>query len=214
MSLRWIGFVALVAQGCVVVVSSCRYGPPPVEHPAVNAAKAGRMAMEQYDSNGDGVVSGAELDQAPALRAGLPRLDANGDKAISADEVAGRIEQWRRGGVALMSFACTVTLDGQPLSGATVTFEPEAFLGDQYKTASGVTSDYGTASATIPKEERPDPTLSGMHVGLYKVKISKRVGDREIIPARYNEQTILGQEVSRDIPEVSNHLVVYALKSK
>jgi hypothetical protein len=214
MSVRWTSFATFFALGSVVFASSCRYGPPPVEHPSVNPAKAGRLAIEQYDTNGDGVVSGAELDQAPGLRAGLPRLDTNGDKAISADEVAARIEQWRRGGVALMSFACTVTLDGQPLSGATVTFEPESFLGDQYKTASGVTSDYGTASATIPKDQRPDPTLSGMHVGLYKVRISKRAGDRELIPPRYNEQTMLGQEVSRDIPEVSNHLVVYALKSK
>jgi hypothetical protein len=32
-----------------------------------------------------------------------------------------------------------------------------------------------------------------------------------MIPAKNNEQTILGQEVAADVPEIANNRVVYAL---
>jgi hypothetical protein len=53
-----------------------------------------------------------------------------------------------------------------------------------------------------------------MHLGLYKVKISKKVNGKELIPAKYNEATVLGQEVAPDVPDVGTNRVVYALKSQ
>ena len=47
--------------------------------------------MKQYDTNGNGNVAGAELNQAPSLRAALDKLDANGDQGVSAEEVTARI---------------------------------------------------------------------------------------------------------------------------
>ena len=53
-----------------------------------------------------------------------------------------------------------------------------------------------------------------MHLGFYKVKISKRVNGKETIPAKYNEATLLGQEVAPDVPKILNNRVVYALTTK
>jgi hypothetical protein len=199
----------------LAAIASCNSGPAAVRQPSINAASAGRLAIEQYDTNGDRRVAGDELEQAPALRAALPRLDTDSDAAVTADEIAGRVMAWKGMVSGLMSFSFSVTLDGSPLANATVTFEPEAFLGEEIKPAVGVTNEFGGGGATIPKELRPDPTSPpGMHLGLYKVKISKTVGGKEIIPRQYNEETILGQEVAYDVPEISGNRLVYALKSK
>jgi hypothetical protein len=44
-----------------------------------------------------------------------------------------------------------------------------------------------------------DEKFPGVYLGLYRVKVSKQVGGRETIPARYNSQTELGCEVATDI---------------
>jgi hypothetical protein len=167
-----------------------------------------------YDKNGDGVIAGDELDRAPALKEALSRLDTNADKGVSADEIAARVNAWKATQLGMTSIRCHVTLDGEPLTGATVTFEPEPFLGNEIKAAIGVTNPFGDAAPTIPKEQRPDPRLpGGIHLGLYKVRISKMVNAKEMIPSRYNAETTLGQEVSNDDPAVQRMNMVFALKS-
>jgi hypothetical protein len=107
-----------------------------------------------------------------------------------------------------------VTLDGQPLAGAQVLFEPEAFLGDEIKKATGTTNQFGDVAPVIAKEDRANPTLpGGVHFGLYKVRISKQAGGKETIPARYNSETTIGQEVSYDDPGLGFKGITYALKS-
>jgi len=208
---RW---PALLVVG-LAAMSSCGYGPPSVKQPAIDPAEAAARAIEQYDTSGDGIVAGDELNRAPGLRAALSRLDTSGDGGVTADEVEGRIRQWQEMRTAVSLFAFTVTLDGSPLAGASVTFEPEQFLGGEVKSAGCATNDYGRCGATIPDDERPDPTTPpGMHFGLYKVKISKVVNGRETIPAKYNDETVLGQEVAADVPEINKNRVVYALSSK
>jgi hypothetical protein len=196
-------------------MSSCNYGPPAVEQPAIDPSDAAELAIEQYDTSGDGIIAGDELDRAPALRTALARLDSSGDGGVAADEIERRIRQWQEMRTAVSLFAFTVTLDGSPLIGASVTFEPEEFLGGEVKAAGCATNDFGRCGATIPDDQRPDPTTPpGMHFGLYRVKISKVVGGRETIPARYNDKTTLGQEVAADVPEINNNRVVYALTTK
>jgi len=195
-------------------IASCNFGPRPVKQPSISPSRAGSQAMEMYDTNGDGIVSGDELEKAPALKAALPRLDTNGDKGVSADEVAARVNAWKAMRTGMTSVRCSVTLNGQPLAGAKVTLEPARFLGDDIKPATGTTNEYGDASPTIAKEDRPDPKLpGGAHFGLYKVRISKAVNGKETIPAIYNTETILGQEISYDDPGMKNHNITYALKS-
>ena len=103
----------------------------------------------------------------------------------------------------------------QAARGASVTFEPEPFLGDEIQRAVAKTDMFGTGGPSIPKELRPDPTTPpGIQFGLYRVKVSKVVGGKELIPRRYNEETILGQEAAPDVSEIANRRVVFALTSK
>jgi hypothetical protein len=185
-----------------------------VKQPSIDPTSAGRQAMEQYDTNGDGKVAGDELEKAPALKAALPRLDTDQDGGVTADEVAARVNAWKAMQSGMTGVRMNFTLDGQPLADANVTLEPEAFLGDEVIAAVGVTSQFGDASPSIPKEQRPDPTLpGGAHFGLYKVRVSKMVNGKETIPARYNAETTLGQEVSYDDPGMKSNNIRFVLKS-
>lgn len=211
------GFWRLAAWYALALVlcTSCARGPAPVHQPGIDPGDAGSRAMEMYDTNQDGKVAGDELEKAPGLKAALARLDQDGDKAVTADEVAARVRTWQTSGHGLLSFGYKVTLNGRPLPDATVTFEPEAFLGDELKPASGATNMMGGGGATIAKEDRPSPTTPpGMHLGLYKVKISKIADGKETIPAKYNSATTLGQEVAMDVPGVDTNSVVYELSTK
>jgi hypothetical protein len=168
--------------------------------------------MDIYDTNGDGTIAGDELKKAPALMAALPRLDTNGDGGVSEDEVEARVNAWKDMQTGMTTVRCHVTLNGQPLVGANVVFEPEPFLGDEIKTARGTTNVYGDAAPTIAPEDRPDPTLpGGAHFGLYKVRFSKIVNGKETIPPQYNSETIVGQEVSYDDPAMKSHNMMFEL---
>jgi hypothetical protein len=200
----------------LLVLAACSQGPPRVNQPYIDADGAGELAMEQYDTNGDGVVGGEELDKAPGLKAMLATADTNGDKAISAEEVTARIEQWQTMRTGLMSFSFVAKLDGKPLEDATVTIVPETFLGEEIKAAVATTDMFGSGGPSIPKEQRPDPktTPPGVQIGLYKVKISKIANGREMIPPSYNETTTLGLEIAPDVSDILNRRVVFEVKTK
>jgi hypothetical protein len=194
-------------------ITGCHYGADAIKAPAIDADGAAEQAMELYDSNSDGRIAGAELDKVPALNSAMKTLDTNQDQAVSADEIAARVEAWHRSGLGLMSFTFMMTLDGSPVQGATVTFEPEAFLGDEVKPAVTTTDEFGGGGPSIPKELRPG-IPPGIHLGFYKVKVSKIVNGKETIPAKFNEQTILGQEVAPDTPDLADLRTKYILSSK
>jgi hypothetical protein len=198
----------------IVPMASCNRGPARVGQPGISPSGAGSSAIEAYDKNNDGMISGTELEAVPALKAAFPRFDTSGDKGVSADEIAARVNAWKAMRTGLASVRLHVTLDGQPLTGAEVVFEPEPFLGDEVKKATGTTNQFGDVAPTVAKEDRPDPTLpGGVHFGLYKVRISKKTNGREIIPARYNTATTLGQEVAYDDPGILNNNLAFNLKS-
>jgi hypothetical protein len=194
--------------------AGCSHQPARVEPPSFNASSAAQQALEKYDKNGDGVISGDELAKSPALKSALSRLDANGDKGVSADEIVERINKWQASRIGLMPFSCTIVLDGRPVEGATVTMEPESFLGDEVKPATAVTDAAGSGRLSIPKDQIADPTMSGIQLGFYRVKISKIVGGKEFIPRKFNEETTLGQEAALDVGEISGRRAVYAVSTK
>ncbi len=199
--------------GVAIIFVGCNFGPSAVRQPAIDASRAGKEALALYDSNHDGVISGDELEHAPAIKAALPRLDTNGDGGVSADEVAARVKAWKAMESGMTSVRMHFTLDGQPLVGAKVTLEPEPFLGTEIKVATGTTTQFGDVSPTIAKEDRPAPNLpGGANFGLYKVRVSKAVNGKETIPARYNIETTLGQEVSYDDPGMKSNNITFALK--
>ncbi len=112
-----------------------------------------------------------------------------------------------------MPFSCRLTLDRAPLVGATVTLIPEKFLGPNLLPATGTSNEQGLAMLTIAKEKLPNPNYSGVHVGLYRIEISKLAGGAETIPAHYNVNTQLGQEVAQGVLALQGPVPI-DLKSK
>ena len=186
-----------------------------VTAPGYNPAQAGAKAMEVYDTDKDGFVAGSELENAPGLKAALQNLDTDGDGKVSAAEVADRVRAWESQGVGLMQFSCDVVLDGRGVEGATVTFEPDAFLEGVVESATATTDGFGTASPRVPKEKRRSPNdPPGTQLGIYKVRISKMAGGKETIPPQFNSETTLGQEVAKDDPSILNKRMLFDLKSR
>jgi hypothetical protein len=194
-----------VAMGCwLLTVCGCG-GLSPVKPPDVDADEAAGAAILEYDSNGDGQLSAEELKKLPAIK--LKDVDSDNNGQLSADELAARLRQWTEGRAGILSFHGVVTLDGSPLSDAEVMLDPEPFLGDAVKPAQGTTRS-GDVIVKIDPELLPldQRTLRGVHPGLYKVRITH---PSIKIPARYNTETILGQEI---LPGTSG--AKYALTSR
>jgi uncharacterized protein (TIGR03067 family) len=161
---------------------------------AIDADVAGKKALEKYDTNKDGKISGAELEKAPALKAAMGTMHTNKDKGITADDIASRIKAWQATKVALIGgVTCTVIRNGKPVEGAEVEFVPEDFLGENVKTAYGTTGKDGFAMMSIPLGPM-EP--QGVAPGFYSVEITKPGED---IPAKYNSQTIYGLEIAPDV---------------
>jgi hypothetical protein len=150
-----------------------------------------------FDTNKDGKLSGAELDQCASLKGAVARIDTTGQGAITAEMIADRIRTWQETKIGRISFSCIVVHNGQPLVGAEVKLIPEKFLGSAIQEAKGTTDTQGKAVITI---ESTDPSMRpGLALGFYRVEITKA---GENIPAKYNTTTILGQEIAPGNREV------------
>jgi hypothetical protein len=164
--------------------------------PNIDAAAAGAEAIKQFDTDHDGKISGEELDKCPGLKAAIDNIDRSGNEEITAEKITARIKAWQDSKLGRMSLACRVTHNGEPLAGAIVKFVPEKFLGDNLKVATGKTDAHGMAMLSIPATSGDGPRLPpGVAPGFYRVEITK-VG--EDIPAKYNTETVFGQEVAID----------------
>lgn len=184
-----------------VTGSGCDRRPPRVDPPAIDPGGAAAKAIQTYDKNGDGAISGEELDAVPGIKSALKLYDKNSDGRVTADEIAARINVWKGSQVGIMSAACTVKIDGKPLEGAEVEFIPEEYLGTAIKTARGTTGPGGMVALAIAKDDLPpqDKDLHGMHVGTYKIKVTHPTRQ---IPAKYNTATTIGQEIAQDVEEM------------
>ncbi len=169
----------------------CRIAPAQID-----AKAAGEKAIEMFDTDKDGKLSGKELDKCPGLKAAIDNIDPSGKGEITAEMIAARIKAWQRSRLGRMSLSCTVLHKGKPLAGAEVKFVPEKFLGvsgDKW-IATGKTDENGLAMLSVPTSgEREDPP--GVPAGFYRVEITK---PGENIPAKYNADTVFGQEVAVD----------------
>ncbi len=202
-------FLHLGLVSGLLLVAGCSCRPRPAL-PPFNTAMAAQAAIETYDADGNGKLDAAELARCPALLIALPRADTDGDGALSADEIAAHIARWVDSGATLMDADVLVTLDGRPLAGAEVAFEPEEFLRPYFIGAWGVTGETGRAPMTALDATREG---EGVRVGAYRVLISKAADGREILPARYNTASQLGVEVAGDVPDLPTHLEFH-LKSR
>jgi hypothetical protein len=174
-----------------------------VEVPDISPAGAAAAALAEYDGNQDGYLDAKELEQCPVLKGALKAIDKNGDARRSGDEIADRLTGILESRVGLLALSSQVTLNSTPLADATVTFVPERFLGATVRTASGVTDKGGFASPTAEGGEAP-----GIQPVYYRITISKKDAlGRETLPARYNTQPALGQEVA---PRARSDPLVFA----
>jgi hypothetical protein len=200
---------ALGVGGLLVIVAGCWSGKPSRVHPpAIDASAAGAKAIEMYDTNHDGKISGAELEKCPAfLKAPvLARFDASGKGAVTAEAIADRIKKWQESRVGLTSITCTIKRNGQPLAGAEVRLVPEKFLGDQIRPAKGTSDDNGVVPLTVYKDDGTPNSPPGVALGLYRVVVTKPGME---IPKKYSseEATVLGTEVAHDVDETEGNLI-------
>jgi hypothetical protein len=157
-------------------------------------------AMELYDTNKDGKISGAELDQVPGLKASLAVMGTDKERGITPDHIKALVKKWVDSRIGRMYLSCSVTHNGRPLEGATVIFIPESFLSDILaESATGITDQTGKAIISLSTVPGSDELPPGIPPGIFRIEITKNGED---IPAKYNTKTELGQEVSIDNPEI------------
>jgi hypothetical protein len=182
----------------LIFYSSCSRGPSRVVPPKISASAAGRDAIKEFDTNGNGKIDGKEFERVPSLKSNLARIDTNHDGAVSADEITERVKFWQDVlKVGRQAIHCTVFHNGQPLEGAEVKFVPEKFLGENMLVATGTTGPNGVCRLTVPRQGPDD--VDGVPPGFYRVEITK---PGENIPAKYNTQTTLGIDCTNDNEEV------------
>jgi hypothetical protein len=193
--------LAVVVSGVAGCSGGSRWEEPRATYDPAGVAQA---ALGSYDRNKNSQLEGAELDACPALKGALASIDKNKDKSLSASEIQERVEYYVR--LGQVATTVTVRLDGRPLAEATVTFEPEPFLGAGLKPATATTSAEGVAGAFQVEGQ----SLATLPPGLYRVRVTK---DGTNLPARYNTQTTLGREVVTD-PRQGEATIDLALRSR
>jgi hypothetical protein len=189
------GLMALLAV-TLLSQSGCLNEPKRIVPPSVDADAAGQEAMKLFDKNNDNKISGAEFDKVPSLLQALPTIKSTKEKGITAADVTARIKAWqltkigRIGGVFAM-----VTRNGKPLAGAEVKFVPEKFMGGNMPECKGTNPTGQDGGVEISEPVNPgDP--KGVPPGYYRVEITLPDGS---IPAKYNTQSIFGEEVCPDV---------------
>jgi len=194
--------------GVCLLASGCSGGPPPLTPPDIDPAAAADMAFELYDTNGDGLLDGEELEACPAIVGSLSTYDTDSDSVISRDELANRLQRFVKSRAALYRLSVAVFLDKKPLSGATVRFVPEPYFEDRIKPATGVTGRTGTAQMAVADEDLPENqrNIRAVQCGTYRVEITHPDID---LPPRYNTETTLGYE-----SVISDPSVEFQLKSR
>jgi hypothetical protein len=165
-------FRALVVFA-VAALCGCGNNTGPVESVAsVSPSGLASAAIAQYDTNGDGALDENELKASPALALG--KFDSNGDNKVDADELQSQFDRIFGGGAPMTNVSCKVHNGQRPLPGVTVTFEPESFMGDGFRTATGVTEGSGEATMAIADDQLAEGQRGTplCQVGVYRVKLS------------------------------------------
>ena len=188
--------------GLLTSLSGCSTALPPLIPPDWNSA-AGEAAIQEYDSDGDGLLAAVELDRVPALKSATSRIDTNNDSKLSPEEINARIQKWRDLNIAIMPTTVNVFKDRQPLADIEVTLVPEKFLGDAIKPAKGTTNQNRTAVIRISSSRDEE----GVHQGFYRIVLSKKAADRETLLPKFNTETELGAEIAADSPALKDIMI-------
>jgi len=149
--------------------------------------------MSTLDANSDGFIDAKEVEKAPGLKAAFLSTDVDKDGKLTADEIEKRITYYKSAPTTIVQGSTRVTYRNRPLVDATVTFEPEPFLGSTFGSCSGMTDEHGIASI-----KGHDADFPGIYLGFYRVRVSLEVNGLEKIPAKYNSKTEIGYEATDD----------------
>ena len=196
-----LSLAALSSAVALLAAAGCGQGaapPPPPLDPAAIAARA----IAALDANQSGALEAAEIAQSHGLRSGLSKIDANGDGILTAAEIEQRLRRYDEFPVANLPLGCVVWIDGRPLAEGDVRLVPEPFFGDSRQVVLGRSDEHGTVDFRAEGND-----AFGVPQGLYRIEISKTdAAGNETLPARYNTQTQLGQEVAFDRREIEGAL--------
>ena len=177
----------IVVGACLIVAVGCGNGLKRLYPTKVDATAAAKAAMTMYDTDGDGTISGAELDACPSLK-----LVAK-DGPITSETIAKRINDWQISKVGRSPVGIAVAHNGKAMSDVSVRLVPEKFLTDVIP-ATGRTDANGKTDVSVPilsAAAAGEPR--GVMLGFYRVEITKA---GENIPAKYNTDTTLGLVVN------------------
>jgi hypothetical protein len=174
----------------------------------VNFKKSAQRVIARYDATGDLLLSRDELATCPALAEAVEEIDTNGDGLLDNQELIARLSSLRDSGSGMTRTSIQVILNNRPLPGAEVRLVPEAFLGRNFKEASGITNAVGKVSPSIAPEDRHPSyrDVAGVVApGFYQVEITHPNLD---IPAKYNTATTLGVEIKPILSQITLQLVL------
>jgi hypothetical protein len=190
----------LVSFICATTIGSLLgCGGPTPDGVTFNPAQAAKLAMEDYDADGDGLITDVESEKCPALKSAFKRIDTDGDQSINSQEFEARIDYFVNADATIISGSVEIKKNSQPVPDATVTFTPERFMGNLIKPSNGVTDANGIAYMSGQEANFP-----GIYLGYYRVYVSKIEGGKETIDAKYNTETTLGYEATDDLEDVMN----------
>jgi hypothetical protein len=179
-----------LALACLVGCSHEGYPAPS----RFDAEGAGRAAIVEYDTNGDGKISGRELNRCPGVKAAINQIDPSGNGEVTSETITARLRAWEKSKVGRISLWCRVVHNGRPVPDAEVKFVPEKFLGPYTGTATGTTDKNGVA-IMCERGSIAAGGAQGIATGFYRIEITKRGVN---IPAKYNKDSILGLEIAID----------------
>ncbi len=172
-------------------VIGCFGGPSRIEAPKWDVEAITDACMQQTDEDGDGFVTKSEAKaNAPGLAYALQQLDTDQDKKLSVDEIRQRFQDLADAKTGVQGFNMRLYYRGRPMRQANIRLVPEPFLEGIVEEAEGQISDEytGTADFDIPGDE-----FYGVRPGMYRVEVTS---DDVKIPAKYNDETTLGVDVS------------------
>jgi hypothetical protein len=193
------GVNAFVATSLTLVTLGCTRNSAPDNPLAMEVAQ---KVIRRNDKNGDGLLIASELSGLYGNRSSFRKgYDLNGDEKLSRDEIASRIDSWQKAGPTAHAVDVTVTLDGSPLTGATVRMVPDFALGDSSQTKVGQTDATGATHLEVALEDLSqalhNPDYRGVFGSNYKIEVTH---PQRKIPAKYNVTTQLDADVPRDAP--------------
>ena len=178
--------VAIVA--IAIGVTGCSRKTTRLETPEYDPAGFTERALELYDKNSDGAIDDQEMS--PGLRSFSQTADKDGNGSLSKSELQTRMQEHLDDKVALHDVAGLVLLHGQPLGEATVRFIPDEAMKGTIKPAIGVSDEEGFVSLSVEGDGLP-----GVQPGIYRIEVSKKQSGQELVPAKFNVDSQLGQEV-------------------